>query len=125
MLNLPKLFHSFGEPMKLATHLTTNATIETTKAVQAFHNGLVSDEYPHFDLLLTLCALINKLDDLYDYEEELTYQRCPNTGAYVDNEELLAQLSKEIERTQQEMDIAELNLANAITSSLASENTKK
>ena len=101
--------------MKLATHLTTNATTETTKAVQAFHNGLVSHEYPHFDLLLTLCALINKLDDLYDYEEELTYERCPNTGTYVDNEELLDQLSKEIERTQQEMDIAELNLANAIT----------
>ena len=117
MPNLPKPFHSFGEPMKLAIHLTANATTETTKAVQAFHNGLVSDEYPHFDLLLTLCALINKLDDLYDYEEELTYERCPNTGAYVGNEELLDQLSYEIERTQQEMDIAELNLANAIITS--------
>ena len=104
---------------------TCNATIETTKAIQAFHKGLVSDEYPHFDLLLTLCTLINKLDGLYDYEEELTYQRCPNTGAYVGNEERLKQLSYEIESTQQEVDIAELNLANAITSSLASENTKK
>ena len=96
---------------------TCNATIETTKAISAYYNGLVSEDYPHFTLLQNLCGLIDKLDRMYEYEHSLTYERCPNTGAYVGNEELLGQLSKEIERTQQEMDTAELNLANAITSS--------
>ena len=114
MPNLPKPFHSTGEQMILANHITANATNETTKAIQAFFNGLVSEAHPHFIQLQKVCNLIDKLDALYDDEHALTYERCPNTGAYVDNDETLQSLTKEIHRVQQEIDAEELTLATSL-----------
>ena len=101
--------------MILANHITANATQETTKAIQAFFNGLVSEAHPHFTQIQKVCNLIDKLDALYDDEFALTYEVCPNTGAYVGNDEALQSLAKEIHIVQQEIDTEEYNLATAIT----------
>ena len=81
---------------------------------RAFFNGLVSEAHPHFTQLQKVCNLIDKLDALYDDEHALTYERCPNTGAYVDNDETLQSLTKEIHRVQQEIDAEELTLATSL-----------
>lgn len=81
---------------------------------KAFFNGLVSEAHPHFIQLQKVCDLIDKLDALYEDEHALTYERCPNTGAYVDNEEAMQALTREIHRVQQEIDTEELNLATAL-----------
>jgi len=81
---------------------------------KAFFNGLVSEAHPHFIQLQKVCDLIDKLDALYEDEHALTYERCPNTGAYVDNEEAMQALTREIHRVQQEIDTEELNLITAL-----------
>ncbi len=80
----------------------------------AFFKGLVSKFHPHFSQLQKVCNLIDKLDALYDDEYALTYEKCPNTGAYVDNDEALQSLTKEIHNVQQEIDTQELILATSL-----------
>ena len=108
MPNLPKPFHSLGEQMN---------TINQKNLIslkRAFFNGLVSKFHPHFSQLQKVCNLIDKLDALYDDEHALTYEKCPNTGAYVDNDETLQSLTKEIHSVQQEIDTEELTLATSL-----------
>jgi len=107
---------TIGEPMNEIIGHTANATIETTKAVYAYNKGLVSEAYPHYRKLQALCSLLDHLNDLLEWEYKLQYERCPNTGAYVDNEEALEELGYVIYRIQGQVDAAEITLAAAIDS---------
>jgi hypothetical protein len=118
MPNLPKPFHSTGEQM-ITSILSPEQPIthkysHIRDLKRAFFNGLVSEAHPHFIQLQKVCDLIDKLDALYDDEHALTYERCPNTGAYVDNDEALQSLTKEIHIVQQEIDVEELILVNTL-----------
>ena len=94
--------------------LPSTNSINISKAVWAYHEGLVSPSYPHYEELQTVCYLLDSLDRLYDLEHELTYERCPNTGVYVENEEAMQNLTREIHRIQKEVDNAETILEAAL-----------
>jgi len=90
----------------------TTYPIKGEMEMAAYNNGLMTKSHPLFELTQTAVFAQDNYDGLMEFEELLHYQRCPETGAYIDKEKELDKLDAVIMeacriRTQAHNDLVE------------------
>ena len=69
---------------------------EISMHITAYNNGLMTKNHPLFELTQEAVFAQDNYDGLLEFEELLHYQRCPETGAYIENEAELDKLDDAI-----------------------------
>ena len=87
---------------------------EISMHIAAYNNGLLTKNHPLFELTQEAVFAQDNYDGLLEFEELLHYQRCPETGAYIENEAELDKLDDAINEACLVRTQAENTLINAI-----------
>ena len=69
---------------------------EISMHIAAYNNGLMTKNHPLFELTQEAVFAQDDYDGLLEFEELLHYQRCPETGGYIENEEELDKIDAAI-----------------------------
>lgn len=71
-------------------------TTEISMHIAAYNSGLITPNHPLFEQIQERVLAQEALDTLLDYADALEHERCEETGAYVDNQQDVADLENHV-----------------------------